>query len=140
MHKIAFPVLSAAAENRLHDTLPLDRKEKQRGVAYLEAVGRTMIGIAPWLELSLPRSTSEEERALQKQYRLSPAKRSPTSGNPCAADYCVWNQTGALLSPDQPLVDAAFLASALLKAPTQLFTIQPPEVRREAARAFEQAR
>ena len=33
MHKIAFPVLSAAAENRLHDTLPLDRKEKQRGVA-----------------------------------------------------------------------------------------------------------
>ena len=52
MHKIAFPVLSAAAENRLHDTLPLDRKEKQRGVAYLEAVGRTMIGIAPWLELS----------------------------------------------------------------------------------------
>lgn len=79
MHKIAFPVLSAVAENRLHDTLPLDRKEKQRGVAYLEAVGRTMIGIAPWLELSLPRSTSEEERALQKQYRLSPAKRSPTS-------------------------------------------------------------
>ena len=98
MHKIAFPVLSAAAENRLHDTLPLDRKEKQRGVAYLEAVGRTMIGIAPWLELSLPRSTSEEERALQKQYRAFARKALANICNPCAADYCVWNQTGALLS------------------------------------------
>ena len=95
MHKIAFPVLSAAAENRLHDTLPLDRKEKQRGVAYLEAVGRTMIGIAPWLELSLPRSTSEEERALQKQYRAFARKALANICNPCAADYCVWNQTGA---------------------------------------------
>lgn len=140
MHKIAFPVLSAAAENRLHDTLPLDRKEKQRGVAYLEAVGRTMIGIAPWLELSLPRSTSEEERALQKQYRAFARKALANICNPCAADYCVWNQTGALLSPDQPLVDAAFLASALLKAPTQLFTIQPPEVRGKLLAAFEQAR
>ena len=140
MHKIAFPVLSAAAENRLHDTLPLDRKEKQRGVAYLEAVGRTMIGIAPWLELSLPRSTSEEERALQKQYRAFARKALANICNPCAADYCVWNQTGALLSPYQPLVDAAFLASALLKAPTQLFTIQPPEVRGKLLAAFEQAR
>ena len=140
MHKIAFPVLSAAAENRLHDTLPLDRKEKQRGVAYLEAVGRTMIGIAPWLELSLPRSTSEEERALQKQYRAFARKALANICNPCAADYCVWNQTGALLSPDQPLVDAAFLASALLIAPTQLFTIQPPEVRGKLLAAFEQAR
>ncbi len=140
MHKIAFPVLSAVAENRLHDTLPLDRKEKQRGVAYLEAVGRTMIGIAPWLELSLPRSTSEEERALQKQYRAFARKALANICNPCATDYCVWNQTGALLSPDQPLVDAAFLASALLKAPTQLFTIQPPEVRGKLLAAFEQAR
>ena len=65
--KLRFLCFQQQRKNRLHDTLPLDRKEKQRGVAYLEAVGRTMIGIAPWLELSLPRSTSEEERALQKQ-------------------------------------------------------------------------
>ena len=139
-HRFSAAHHPAAAENRLHDTLPLDRKEKQRGVAYLEAVGRTMIGIAPWLELSLPRSTSEEERALQKQYRAFARKALANICNPCAADYCVWNQTGALLSPDQPLVDAAFLASALLKAPTQLFTIQPPEVRGKLLAAFEQAR
>lgn len=140
MHKIAFPVLSAAAENRLHDALPLEKKEKQRGVAYLEAVGRTMLGVAPWLELSLPRRASEEERALQEQYRALARNALANICDPCAADYCVWNQTGAFLSPDQPLVDAAFLASALLKAPTQLFTAQPPEVRGKLLAAFEQTR
>ena len=77
---------------------------------------------------------------MQKQYRAFARKALANICNPCAADYCVWNQTGALLSPDQPLVDAAFLASALLKAPTQLFTIQPPEVRGKLLAAFEQAR
>lgn len=109
-------------------------------MAYLEAVGRTMLGIAPWLELSLPRSASEKERALQEQYRSFARSALTNICDPSATDYCVWNQTGAHLSPDQPLVDAAFLASALLKAPTQLFTTQPPDVRGKLLAAFEQTR
>lgn len=140
MHKIAFPVLSAAADNQLHKTLPLEKKEKKRGVAYLEAVARTLYGIAPWLELSLPHGASEEERRLQEQYRALARQAIANISNPKAADYCVWNKTGAYLSPDQPLVDAAFLASALLKAPSQLFTTQPAEIRGRLLAAFEQTR
>lgn len=140
MHKIAFPVLSSAAENRLHATLPLEKQEKMRGVAYLEAVGRTMLGIAPWLELSLPRCAGEEEKRLQAQYRSLARETIAHICDPRAPDYCVWNKNGTQLAPDQPLVDAAFLASALLKAPRQLFAAQPPAVRANLLAAFEQAR
>lgn len=140
MHKIAFPILSAAADNRLHSVLPLSKAEKRRGVAYLEAAGRTLIGIAPWLELSLPRRASKEERTLQEQYRLLARKTLINICDPSAADYCVWNKTGVFLSPDQPMVDAAFLASALLKAPTQLFELLPEQARSNLLSAFGQTR
>lgn len=140
MHKIVFPVLSAAADNRLHEALPLEKNEQKRGVAYLEAVGRTLLGIAPWLELSLPGSSCEEERRLHEQYRALARGAIANISDPGAVDYCVWNKTGAFLSPDQPLVDAAFLASALLKAPAQLFTTQPAQVRGRLLAAFEQTR
>ena len=54
--KIANPVLSNLANNTLRENMPqesLDTKRVHR-FSHLEAVGRTLCGIAPWLELGLP--------------------------------------------------------------------------------------
>ena len=49
LNRVAFPVIDALSRGRLRAELPLLPAEKKRGVAYLEAFGRTLSGIAPWL-------------------------------------------------------------------------------------------
>src|SRR6476619_7235125 len=57
MDKIAQPVLKNLAENTLKANMPvvlsktIDNAESRSKVAYLEAFGRTLSGIAPWLQL-----------------------------------------------------------------------------------------
>src|SRR6476660_7490907 len=72
MDKIARPVLSNLSEDRLKEKMPvilskrIDNAESRRKVAYLEALGRTLSGIAPWLNLE---GGSKEEVQLREQYR-----------------------------------------------------------------------
>jgi hypothetical protein len=55
MDKVARPVVSALAEDRLKETMPvvlskhIDNKETRSKVTYLEAWGRVLSGIGPWL-------------------------------------------------------------------------------------------
>ena len=57
--RIARPVLTALAQGRLKQDLPAHVWERDRtDYAGLEALGRTLAGIAPWLELG-PDETSE---------------------------------------------------------------------------------
>ena len=54
MLRIASPVLHALAEDRLREVLPIESKaprEDRENYTYLEAFGRTLVGMAPWLEL-----------------------------------------------------------------------------------------
>ena len=49
MLKTADPVLNALAENRLRETLPMSFHPDRALYAPLEAFGRTLCGVAPWL-------------------------------------------------------------------------------------------
>lgn len=137
MHKIAYPIIKNAAEGRLHKALPLTADEKKRGVAYLEAIGRTVNGIAPWLELSESKITSEYERKLQAEYRVLTRKAMANAADPDSDDYCVWNKSNTNLMADQPVVDAAFYASAILKAPHQLWDLQDEKTKKNIIKAFD---
>jgi len=139
LHKVAYPVISAAASGKLKDNLPLGKYEKLRGVAYLESIGRTVAGLAPWLELSEGEIENEEERTLHFEYRELVRKAMANSVNKESPDYCVWNKTGSYLLPDQPIVDAAYFASAIIKAPRELWEKQPLDVQKNILTAFEQA-
>ena len=69
MLRIAGPVLHALAEDHLTETLPIESKsprEDRAQYTYLEAFGRTLVGMAPWLELE---GLTGEEAALQQEYR-----------------------------------------------------------------------
>ena len=115
MLKIADPVLRALAEDRLTDTLPIESKsprEDRANYTYLEAFGRTMVGMAPWLELE---GLTGEEAALQAEYRALARCCMHNAVTPGTRD-CMNFADG-----HQPIVDAAFLAHAILRAPTQLW-------------------
>lgn len=115
MLKIADPVLRALAEDRLVDTLPIESKsprEDRANYTYLEAFGRTLTGMAPWLELD---GLTGEEAALQAEYRALVRRCMHNAVTPGTRD-CMNFAYG-----HQPIVDAAFLAHAILRAPNQLW-------------------
>lgn len=96
--------------------MPVESAPGQRDsrvkVSYLEALGRTLAGLAPWLEAS----TAGQEQ-VQQQRLADLARQAITKGvDPASPDYLNFTEGG------QPLVDAAFLAHALLRAPVQLWS------------------
>ncbi|GGB17958.1 DUF2264 domain-containing protein [Puia dinghuensis] len=113
MDKVARPVVSALAEDRLRATMPvvlsprIDNAVERRRVMYLEAFGRTLSGMGRWLD---GEGGSPQEVALRKQYREWMLRAVANAVNPAAKDYMVW--TGG-----QPLVDASFFALGLIRCP-----------------------
>ena len=77
---------------------------------YLEAFGRTVCGIAPWLELG-PDETPEGQ--LRAKYIDLTVKAFRQAVDPDSPDRLVFDGRHT-----QPLVDAAFLAEGVLRAPT----------------------
>jgi len=113
--KIADPVLRNLSKNQLRAKMPLDcKEEKRKEVAHLEAFGRTLAGIAPWLELGPDQST---EGKLRARYIALTRKTLANAVDPSAADFLNFSSKHG----QQPLVDAAFLAQGLLRGYTQLW-------------------
>ncbi|WP_345955787.1 DUF2264 domain-containing protein [Mucilaginibacter sp. PAMB04168] len=112
--RIADPVLVALSKNELKKTMPVEAKVAKDRVysTYLEAFGRLIAGMAPWLELG-PDETPEG--TLRKKYIDIAVQCIKNSTNPQAPDFMNFNQGR------QPLVDAAFFSQALLRAPKQLW-------------------
>jgi len=110
--KVADPVLTALAQNRLKASMPIESAPGQdasrKVVSHLEALGRTVAGIAPWLDLEADESAEGRSR---KRY-LDLARQAIANGvDPKSPDFLNFTRNG------QPLVDAAFLAHGLVRAP-----------------------
>jgi len=113
MVRIADPLLTALSKNELKKKMPVEAKTNDRqNFTYLEAFGRLLAGMAPWLELG-PDSTTEGK--LRKKYLDLSITCIRNGTDPAAPDYMNFNKGG------QALVDAAFLSQALLRAPNQLW-------------------
>lgn len=111
--KIANPVLTALSENKLKEHMPVEAlREGREKYTYLEAFGRLLAGMAPWLALGPDNSAEGKLRA--KYIQLSRICLHNAT-DPESPDFMNFNK-GA-----QPVVDAAFLAQALLRAPKQLW-------------------
>ena len=111
--RVAGPVFSALAKEELKATLPRHDWERNRtNFAPLEAFGRSLAGIAPWLELGPDDSAEGKARA---QFIELTLKSLAHATDPHSPDYLNFSRGG------QPLVDTAFLALGLLRAPNQLW-------------------
>ena len=109
--RISDPVLRYAAKDSLKIVMPV-YNDSTRDFQYLEALGRTICGIAPWLELD---NDTTEESTLREIYRDYAIQAIGNAVNPKAKDYMNFSEG------NQPLVDAAYLALGLLRAPSNLF-------------------
>jgi hypothetical protein len=116
LFKISYPVVHNIAEGKLTQNLPLEKGPNYglnlSKVTYMEAVGRTMVGIAPWLALP---DDQTKEGLMRKQLRTELIKGLPNLVNPAHPDYLNFR------TEMQPIVDAAFIAYAFLRAPAQIW-------------------
>jgi hypothetical protein len=116
LYKIASPVVFNLAESTLKKNMPVEKAPgyglNDVNVTYLEAVGRTMAGIAPWL--ALPDDVSEEGHQ-RKRLREALIKGISNAVDPSNPDYLNFR------TEQQPIVDAAYMAEAFLRAPNALW-------------------
>ncbi len=131
--RLADPVLGALAQRRLKATMPVEAgNSKDRPLyTHLEALGRLLAGIAPWLELGGDATPEGAERA-----RLAALARAAIDAatDPQSPDFLNFSKGR------QPLVDAAFLAQALLRAPNELWKKLEPRVQTNLLAALKSSR
>ena len=133
MCRIVGPVLDMLEKGKLKETLPLTFHEERKAFSPLEAFGRSMLGLSTWLEAD-SELLDEEERALQSEYREKAIRCIEMATNPSSPDFMLFDDGG------QPLVDAAFLAHALVRAPKALAAALPEETRKHLADALRSTR
>ena len=119
--KIARPVLENLARRQLRKNMPVEahpQATKREIVTHLEAFGRLLCGIAPWLELE--NLTGNERKSQQELLRLAQSALDAAT-DPASPDFLNFT------AENQPLVDTAFLAQGILRAPKVLW--EPLELR-----------
>lgn len=112
-YKIARPVLENMSKGELQKNMQLELSPtwdgRDKRVAYMEAFGRLMAGISPWL--ALPDDDTEEGK-MRKQLREWALQSYKNAVDPQSPDYLLWKNC-----PTQTLVDATYLAESFLRAP-----------------------
>lgn len=110
LERIARPVLSAGAAGELRRRMPVETRpgmEAERArYTHLEAVGRLLCGIAPWLDAQ---GLGGPEERLRGELAALAQKTLAHGVNPVSPDFLNFRDGG------QPIVDAAFLAQAMLR-------------------------
>jgi hypothetical protein len=115
---VSEPVLEALKERNLRQKMPIEAATGQaeaRAVGtHLEALGRLLSGLAPWLELEPSTGETAKETALRNRYRNYALAGITSALDPSSPDKMHFGESS------QTLVDCSFLALALLRAPKQL--------------------
>ena len=131
--KISRPVLENLARRELRLKMPVEEKAGSKRAAFtqLEAFGRLLCGIAPWLACE---NLSGDELKLRQEFiRLAQASLDAAT-DPQSPDFMNFTTGG------QPLVDAAFLAQGILRAPKVLWEPLEPRVKKQVIEAFTSSR
>jgi len=131
--RLSEPVLTNLAAGTLRARMPVEQVEGAgRGqVSHLEAFGRLLAGIAPWLDL--PAEATPEGR-LRARYADLARRALAAAVDPASPDAMNFTDDR------QPLVDAAFLAQGLLRAPRALREELEAATRANLVRALESTR
>ncbi|MEO6229504.1 MAG: DUF2264 domain-containing protein [Ferruginibacter sp.] len=114
LDKLARPVFTNLSKDELKKNMPVQLSKRsdnptiRKNAAYLETFARLLSGIGPWLNLE---GGAAKEQALRDEYRTLALQSIANAVNPSAKDYMEWHEGG------QPLVDASFMALALLRCP-----------------------
>ena len=116
LQRISDPVLTNLAQRRLKEKMPVEclagSAVERREYSHLEAFGRLLAGISLWLELDCK---SPEENKLRARTADLARQSLSSATDPASHDFMNFTRGR------QPLVDAAFLAHAIIRAPNELW-------------------
>jgi hypothetical protein len=130
LDKVARPVLSSFAKRQLKATMPVEGKTADRPeYTHLEALGRTLTGIAPWLELK-----HAADDPLRAELAGLARQAIDSATDPGSPDYCNFERGS------QPVVDGAFLAHAIVRAPNELWQSLPVRTKSNLVAALKKTR
>jgi hypothetical protein len=133
MKKIGSPVLENLARRELKKTMPVEAANpNERGqYTHLEAFGRLLSGIAPWLEAQ----HLDESESRQQQRFIDLARESlDAATNPTSPDFMNFHDGS------QPLVDAAFMAQGILRGRSVLWQGVDARIRSQVIEALKSSR
>ncbi|HEY9075672.1 MAG TPA: DUF2264 domain-containing protein [Anaerolineaceae bacterium] len=115
LQRLAKPVLESLSRGELRLRMPIEAKpgsfEPRENFTHLEALGRLLAGIAPWLGC---KGLAGEEEALRQKYACLARQAIAAAVDPSSPD------TMNFSCGQQPIVDAAFLSQAIIRAPAEL--------------------
>lgn len=135
LHKIASPVVTNLANGTLIKNMPVEKSptfdSRSLSVTYLEAVGRTYAGIAPWLALPDDETAEGIARKKLRTDAVNGLNKCFTPGSPDALNFA---------KDHQPIVDAAYLAQTFLRAPKALWEPLEAETKQRIIVAFKSLR
>ncbi len=132
--RLARPVLEALARRQLKATMPVEANPASHDrpqFSHLEALGRLLAGLAPWLELGGDETPEGKARAHFTELAHAGID---AATDPASPDFLNFSKG------QQPLVDAAFLAQALLRSPKELWQKLEPRVKRNLVAALQSSR
>lgn len=136
VERVSQPVLEAISQQKLRATMPVEAKqglvEARRQSTHLEAVGRLLSGLAPWLEAAPVHDPVEVK--LQSRYREWARLAIRYGTDPKSSDALNFGTN------PQSLVDAAFLALAVVRAPNELWAKLDAETKANLVRALADTR
>jgi hypothetical protein len=133
MRRLADPVLRNLAAGTLKARMPVEQAggADRRNVTHLEALGRLLAGLAPWIEIPPDGSAEGKVRSEYADLARRAIGRAVDLGSP---DFLNFTRER------QPLVDAAFLAQGLLRAKTALRDALDPATKKNLVAALESTR
>jgi hypothetical protein len=133
--RLAEPVLRNLAAGTLKRNMPVEcvtgDVADRRKYSHLEAVGRLLAGIAPWLEAALAPGV---ERDLQQRFAGLAREAIRSATDPGSPDFLNFHDGS------QPLVDCGFLGQAILRAPGELWKKLDTQTQRRLAEALVSSR
>lgn len=136
LQKICEMPLELLAKDELKSSMPVEAKnEERKKYTHLELLARILCGISPFLELNANTpSTDIREREIALHLLKLARKSLNVATCPDCRDYMNFEE-GA-----QPLVDAAFLAQAIIRAPKSLWQQIDPSVRKRLIEEMKKTR
>ena len=126
LERLAGPLLTLGAEQRLRRDFPLvchpgyGAEQRPVGIHALEAVCRTLCGLAPWLALE---GLTGDEARLQARLRAQATATLASITDPASPDVLFG------LNDGQQLVEGALLSAGLVQAPSVLWHGLPDRAR-----------
>jgi hypothetical protein len=133
LQKIATPVLKNLAQRQLKSTMPVEAANPKDRAQYthLEAFGRLLAGIAPWLAAQ---KLDASETGHQQQFITWAHESLDAATDPNSPDFMNFHRGG------QAIVDSAFLSQGILRAPSVLLQPLEPRVQRQIIDALKSSR